>query len=217
MKRNYNDLNKDSKQEPVKIVLLGDGCIGKSTFFNKLSNLTDLEYQFQKKYKATDNFDFNRLNIDTNRGTKVVDLWDTAGQENRGGQLRDAYLKGADGILLMYDVTEKKTIENITKWLDQIKRVCPDVPVAVVGNKADLFNDLQQTETVKLRECNLQRDVGHKLIKNFLISIKEDTHIESVTSGFFSTKTSYKEVEGCMSGLEYLLCILNETDVKIKY
>lgn len=216
MKRNYNEPN-NNKPEPVKIVLLGDGCIGKSTFFNKLSNLTDSEYTFQKKYKATDNFDFNRLNIDTNRGIQVVDLWDTAGQENRGGQLRDAYLKGADGILLMYDVTEKKTIENITKWLDQIKRVCSNVPVAVVGNKADLFNDLQQSETVKLRECNLQRDVGHKLIKNFLISIKEDTHIESVTSGFFSTKTSYKEVEGCMSGLEYLLCILNETDVKIKY
>ena len=81
MKRNYNDINKDSKPEPVKIVLLGDGCIGKSTFFNKLSNLTDSEYQFQKKYKATDNFDFNRINISTNIGTIVVDLWDTAGQE----------------------------------------------------------------------------------------------------------------------------------------
>ena len=216
MKRNYNEPN-NNKPEPLKIVLLGDGCIGKSTFFNKLSNLTDSEYQFQKKYKATDNFDFNRLNIDTNRGIQVVDLWDTAGQENRGGQLRDAYLKGADGILLMYDVTEKKTIENITKWLEQIKRVCPNVPIAVIGNKADILKDLQQSETVKLRECNLQRDVGHKLIKNFLISIKEDTHIESITSGFFSTKTLYKEVEGCMSGLEYLLSILNEPDIKIKY
>jgi small GTP-binding protein len=215
MKRNYNEPN--NKPEPIKIVLLGDGCIGKSTLFNKLSNLTDLEYTFQKKYKATDNFDFNRLNIDTNKGTLVIDLWDTAGQENRGGQLRDAYLKGADGILLLYDVTERKTIENITKWLDQIKRVCPNIPVAVVGNKADLFNDLQQSETVKLRECNLQRDVGHKSIRNFLISIKEDTHIESVMSGFFSTKTTYKEVEGCMCGLEYLLSELNKTDVVIKY
>jgi small GTP-binding protein len=215
MKRNYSEPN--NKPEPIKIVLLGDGCIGKSTLFNKLSNLTDLEYTFQKKYKATDNFDFNRLNIDTNKGTLVIDLWDTAGQENRGGQLRDAYLKGADGILLLYDVTERKTIENITKWLDQIKRVCPNIPVAVVGNKSDLFNDLQQSETVKLRECNLQRDVGHKSIRNFLISIKEDTHIESVMSGFFSSKTTYKEVEGCMCGLEYLLSELNKTDVVIKY
>lgn len=217
MKRSYNETNKETNQDPIKIVLLGDGCIGKSTFFNKLSNLTDPDYQFQKKYKATDNFDFNRLKIETNYGSKTVDLWDTAGQENRGGQLRDAYLKGADGILLLYDVTEKKTIENITKWLDQIKRVCPGVPVAVVGNKADLFKDLQQSESVKLRECNLQRDVGHKQIKNFLISIKEDTHIETTTTGFFSVKTVFNEVDGCMCGLEYILSVLNDTDIKIKY
>lgn len=217
MKRNYNEMNKEVNNEPVKIVLLGDGCIGKSTFFNKLSNLTDPDYTFQKKYKATDNFDFNRLKIETNQGTQIVDLWDTAGQENRGGQLRDAYLKGADGILLMYDVTEKKTIENITKWLEQIKRVCPNVPVAVVGNKADLFKDLQQTEAVKLRECNLQRDVGHKQIRNFLISIKEDTHIESKTSGYFSIKTVFNEAQGCLCGLEYILSSLSGFDVQIKY
>ena len=61
MKRSYNETNKETNQDPIKIVLLGDGCIGKSTFFNKLSNLTDPDYQFQKKYKATDNFDFNRI------------------------------------------------------------------------------------------------------------------------------------------------------------
>ena len=217
MKRGYNEMNNESNQDPVKIVLLGDGCIGKSTFFNKLSNLTDPDYQFQKKYKATDNFDFNRLKIETDQGYIIVDLWDTAGQENRGGQLRDAYLKGADGILLMYDVIEKKTIENITKWLNQIKRVCPDVPVAVIGNKSDLFKDLQQNESVKLRECNLQRDVGHRNIKNFLISIKKDTHIETTTSGFFNVKTVFNEVDGCMCGLEYVLSALNETEIKLKY
>ena len=52
--------------ESKKIVLLGDGCIGKSTFFDKLNKLNDSEYTFQKKYKATDNFDFNRIKIDTN-------------------------------------------------------------------------------------------------------------------------------------------------------
>ena len=117
----------------------------------------------------------------------------------------------------MYDITEKKTIDNITNWLNQIKRVCPGVPVAVIGNKADLFKDLQQSESVKLRECNLQRDVGHKKIKNFLISIKEDTHIETTTSGFFNVKTVFNEVEGCMSGLEYVMSLLNDTEIKLKY
>jgi small GTP-binding protein len=216
MKRSYNDMNEDGNNDPVKIVLLGDGCIGKSTFFNKLSKLTDPDYTFQKAYRATDNFDFNRLKIETNQGTQIIDLWDTAGQENRGGKLRDAYLKGADGILLMYDVTEKKTIVNINTWLTQIKRVCPEIPVAVIGNKSDLFGNLQQSESVKIRECNLQREVGHKQIKNFLISIKENTHIETTTTGFFSVKTEIKEVAGCMCGLEYILSMLNQSDVKIK-
>jgi small GTP-binding protein len=187
-----------------KIVLLGDGCIGKSTFFNKLINLNDKNYRFPKKYEATDAFNFDRINLNTSIGDITIDLWDTAGQENRGGKLRDAYLKGADGVLLLYDVSEKQTIENIPKWLGQIKNIAPNIPVAVLGNKSDKFDNLQQTELVKIRECNLQRDVGHKYIKNFLISIKENTHLEFETS-FWSSNVVVNEKQGCLIGLDYVL------------
>ena len=181
MKRSHTN-NESSKllEEPRKIVLLGDGCIGKSTFFDRLNKLNDSDYIFPKKYKATDNFDFNRINVNTNAGIKIVDLWDTAGQESRGGLIRDAYLKGAEGVLLLYDISEPDTSENIPKWLQLIKKVSPGVPVAVLGNKSDQFEDLQQSELVKLRVCNLTKNVGHNRIKNFMISIKENTHLESV-------------------------------------
>ncbi len=219
MKRNFNEIANSHKTNITlgtvkKIVLLGDGCIGKSTFFNKLTNLNNIDYRFSKKYQATDNFDFDRVNITTNLGITTIDLWDTAGQENRGGKLRDAYLKGADGVLLLYDVSEKRTIENIPTWLEQIKLVCPNVPVAVIGNKADKFDNLQQSELVKLRECNLQRDVGHKNIKNFLMSIKENTHLEFQTS-FWSSSVTIKEEPGCLTGLEYLLSNIYGQTVKI--
>jgi small GTP-binding protein len=209
MKRKNDDTKKSNDTEtffgtPKKIVLIGDGCIGKSTFFNKLINLNNDNYRFPKKYQATDNFDFDRVNLKTNIGTTIIDLWDTAGQENRGGKLRDAYIKGADGILLLYDVSEKRTIDNVPKWLEQIKSVCSNVPVAVIGNKSDKFDNLQQSEIVKIRECNLQRDVGHKNIKNFLISIKEDTHLE-FQSNFWSSIVNIKEESSCLIGLEYLL------------
>ncbi len=74
-----------------KIVLFGDGCIGKSTLFHKLNNISNDDYRFPKKYKATEVFDFKRLNIKTNHGNIKMDLWDTAGQENEGGKMRDAY------------------------------------------------------------------------------------------------------------------------------
>ena len=169
MKRSYTSTNTvtASLGEPKKIVLLGDGCIGKSTLFDKLNKLTDDNYKFPKKYKATDNFDFKRIEVKTSEGIATVDFWDTAGQENRGGLLRDAYLKGADGVLLLYDVTESKTKQNIPKWLEQIKKIAPGVPVAVLGNKSDKFSDLQQSKSVKLRDCNLQRDYGYSEIRNY--------------------------------------------------
>ena len=216
MKRTYQETVSENKYQTQKIVLLGDGCIGKSTLFNKLNNINDDKYKFSKKYKATDDFAFNRIGINTTEGDVTVDLWDTAGQENRGGLLRDAYLKGADGVLLLYDVTEPKTKENVMKWLEQIKKVSPGIPVAVIGNKADKFKNLQQSESVKIRECNLQTTYGCKKVKNFLISIKEDKHIH-FTDSFWSTNINIEEKKGCLIGLEYLLQNLLDPSIVIKY
>ena len=214
MKRLYHESTSCVIGEPQKIVLLGDGCIGKSTFFDKMEKLKDDDYKFSKKYKATDNFDFKRINVQTSEGIVVLDLWDTAGQESRGGMLRDAYLKGADGVLLLYDVTEPKTKQNIPKWLEQVNKVSPGIPVAVLGNKSDKFKDLQQSESVKIRDCNLQSWYQNSNIKNFLISIKEDTHVE-FKSSFWSS--NIEEKRGCLVGLEFLLEKLFNKKLGIEY
>lgn len=200
---------------PFKIVLLGDGCIGKSTLFDKLNNINN-DYTFNKKYKATDNFDLTRLNIKTNKYNVLIDLWDTAGQENKGGMMRDAYIKGADGVLLLYDVTELKTKENINKWLSQIKNISPNIPIAVMGNKSDKFKSLQQSEAVKIRDCNLQSVYGCNNIKNFIISIKEDSHIEFTTSFWYNT--NIVEKPNCLIGLEYVIGkLISQENIKIEY
>jgi small GTP-binding protein len=208
MKRSYETSNINTNS--CKIVLIGNSCTGKSTFFNKICNLHNSSYQFPKKYNATDNFDFNRIIINTSKGSNTIDIWDTAGQENRGGKLRDAYLKGADGILLLYDLSDSTTSSSIPTWLEQIKKVTPNIPVAVLGNKADKFDTMQQTNIVKLRECNLQKDVGHLKIKSFLISIKEDIHLDFTT-------TKSVEKAGCMIGLEYLLSSIYNTPITVNY
>jgi len=216
MKRKQTDTikNTTSLGESKKIVLLGDGGIGKTTMFEKLRHIKDDEYRFNKSYNATDNFDFDRIKIQTDSGYAMIDIWDTAGQENRGGKLRDAYLKGADAILLLYDISKSETVKNIPKWFQQINQVAPKIPVAVIGNKADLLSELQQCECVKLRECNLQRDLGHSKVKNFLVSIKEDTHIESTTS-YWSGSVTHTEKTNCLIGLEYLMSQLYDKPVKL--
>ena len=76
MKRSYN-INESTPilSESKKIVLFGEADMGKSTFFEKLNKLHDSDYTFQKKYKSTDNFDFNRIHLTTDNGIIIIDLW----------------------------------------------------------------------------------------------------------------------------------------------
>ena len=212
MKRSQSNDDLKRLGNPTKIVLLGEACIGKSTLFHKINEFTSPNYKFLKTYQTTDNFDFNRIELATNQGIVTVDLWDTAGQESRGGNIRDAYLKGADGVLLLYDVTKRDTIEHMPKWLTQIKKIAPTIPVAVIGNKAENIDKLQQYESIKIRDTTIEKDLGHKIFKNFLISIKEDIHVESV-SGYFSSKTI--EIPGCLIGLEYILTNIFKQSITI--
>ena len=216
MKRSAPEINNEKIYgDNIKIVLIGDGSTGKSSFVNYLKNLHQLiNYKFQKNYNATDNFDLDQIKLNTNQGTIIIDLWDTAGQENRG-KLRDAYLKGADGIIVFYDISEKKTIENVSTWLEQIKKITPNKPVAVIGNKSDKFANIQLAESVKIRECNLQRDVGHTRIKNFIISIKNNTHLEFNISGWLSSTLTIEEKHGCVNGLEYILSTIFNNNISI--
>ena len=220
---NYSQIKKPKcevieiiKNRHPKIVLIGDGCTGKSTFFDFIKQKTvSKTYRHNKSYNATHNFDIEHINIKTIGNQEFdITLWDTAGQENYGGKLRNDYLLGADAVIVMYDVTSKSTATNINKWLTDIKDISPNIPVAVIGNKCDEIEKLDLCSTVKIRDSNLARDYGSKNIKNFLISIKENTNI-SEDSGYFST--SYNEVSGCLIGLEYVISKIAGFEVKILY
>ena len=216
MKRSASDTNIEKIfAENIKIIVIGDGSTGKSSYVNYIKNLYQIKnYKFQKNYDPTDNFDLEQIKLETNKGSIIIDLWDTAGQENRG-KLRNAYIRGADGILVFYDMSEKKTIDNVSTWLKQIQQIAPNIPVAVIGNKSDKFANIQLTESVKIRECNLQRDVGHNKIKNFLISIKNNTHIEFNITGWLSSTLTIQEEQGCLNGLEYVLSIICKNNIII--
>jgi len=202
--------------ENIKIILIGDASTGKTSFANLIKNLSQLlNYKYIKDYNATENFDLNIINLNTNKGIVSIHLWDTAGQE-RYGTIRDALIKGADGALVFYDISERQTVENVPKWLSQIKKVQPGIPVAVVGNKSDKFADIQQADSVKIRECNLQRDIGHSNIKNFMISVRTNKHLAFEVSGYIFTSLTIKNEEGCLNCLEYLLSQICGTNIIIE-
>ena len=123
----------DVVEHSYKILLLGDTAVGKTCFLKRYTEDT-----FQDAYLSTIGFDYKYKIVTLNNGKKVkVQLWDTAGQE-RFRTIAKSYYKGAQGIILMYDVTSQRTFDNIRKWLTQIKEEASiKVCVILIANKID--------------------------------------------------------------------------------
>jgi Ras-related protein Rab-1A len=70
-----------------------------------------------------------------------LNIWDTAGQE-RFKTITSTYYKGSNGIILVYDITEKETFNNIPNWLDEVKKHAGSNAVRfLVGNKCDMESE----------------------------------------------------------------------------
>ena len=152
-----------------KILLLGDSSVGKTCFLKRYTDGT-----FQDAYLSTIGFDFKFKYITLDNGKTVkVQLWDTAGQE-RFRTIAKSYYKGAHGIVLMYDVTNRKTYDNIRKWLIQIKNeAATKISIVLVANKIDCEDELRQ----------VKKDEGEDLAKNnnltiFEASAKDNINVE---------------------------------------
>ena len=92
--------------KPLKVILIGDGCTGKSSYFERLKNINSAKYKFNKKYHASTDCRVYLDTLDTNVGDIHVHIWDTAGQE-RFRTITSSYYRGAHGIIIVYDVTDK--------------------------------------------------------------------------------------------------------------
>ena len=141
--------DKNQKKEPLyKILLLGDWSVGKTCLIMRYTENT-----FTEIHLTTVGLDYKLKNFKFDDGKTIkVQIWDTAGQE-RYKTITKSYIKGANGIILVYDITKKKTFEGIKNWVKQIKEsVSQRVCVALVGNKVD-----------KEEEREIPKEEGEKL------------------------------------------------------
>ena len=116
-----------------KVLLLGNSNVGKSSLF--LRFVDDI---WNDTFVPTIGVDFKIKTFDIDEKKIKMQIWDTAGQE-RFKNIIASYYRGAHGILLIYDVTDKDSFKNLSNWLIEIeKNASKNVLKILIGNKTDL-------------------------------------------------------------------------------
>ncbi|XP_072774575.1 ras-related protein Rab-13 isoform X5 [Taeniopygia guttata] len=141
-----------------KLLLIGDSGVGKTCLVIRFA-----EDNFSSTYISTIGIDFKIRTVDIDGKKIKLQVWDTAGQE-RFKTITTAYYRGAVGIVLVYDITDEKSFENIQNWMKSIKEnASAGVERLLLGNKCDMEGRRKvQREAAEKAFRTLARDILHK-------------------------------------------------------
>ncbi|CAO2640747.1 Ras-related protein Rab-1A, partial [Lemmus lemmus] len=150
-----------------KLLLIGDSGVGKSCLLLRFADDT-----YTESYISTIGVDFKIRTIELDGKTIKLQIWDTAGQE-RFRTITSSYYRGAHGIIVVYDVTDQESFNNVKQWLQEIDRYASEnVNKLLVGNKCDLT-------TKKVVDYTTAKEFADSLGIPFLeTSAKNATNVE---------------------------------------
>ncbi|XP_033116748.1 ras-related protein Rab-8A-like isoform X2 [Anneissia japonica] len=150
-----------------KLLLIGDSGVGKTCVLFRFS-----EDAFNSTFISTIGIDFKIRTIELDGKKIKLQIWDTAGQE-RFRTITTAYYRGAMGIMLVYDITNIKSFDNIRNWIRNIEdHASADVEKMILGNKCDM-DDRRQVS--KERGEQLAIEYGIKFMET---SAKASINVE---------------------------------------
>ncbi|XP_048044504.1 ras-related protein Rab-28 isoform X2 [Chanodichthys erythropterus] len=142
-----SDSEEEIQERQLKIVVLGDGASGKTSLAIRFA-----QEAFGKQYKQTIGLDFflKRITLPGNLNV-ALQVWDIGGQ-TIGGKMLDKYIYGAQGVLLVYDITNSQSFENLEDWLNMVRKANEESDtqpaISLIGNKIDL----EHMRTVKMEK-----------------------------------------------------------------
>ena len=114
------------------VVLVGDSGSGKSSLARR-----QVEGNFDPDSKPTIGINLTTASAEAHSNTVKLKIWDTAGQERYRAPTN--YYNGADGVMLVYDVSQRSTYDNVSRWLGEVRNHADaKVGLVLVGNKSDL-------------------------------------------------------------------------------
>ena len=189
---NYEENN--SKEEhsdiKVKIMLIGDSNVGKTSIIKRYCKNI-----FSKSHISTVGIDLETKNIKIGKQIINLQLWDTAGQERYRG-LSKNYYNNSDAFIIVYDITNSKSFENVTNWIMQIKEnASENVKIVLFGNKSDLedqriINEEEGKKFAKDNNINFYEtsaENGANVEKAIIDLVKEVINDENFTKGSENT------------------------------
>lgn len=151
----------------IRLLLLGDSAVGKSSLLLRFS-----EGRFENNFVITIGVDFKTKTVNIDGKTHKVQVWDTAGQE-RFRTITPAYYRNAMGVLILFDVTNKKSFDNVDYWVRNLdEHGAPGVQKVLVGNKIDLV------QKRKVPAADAQALADKYGMMYFETSAKDDTNVE---------------------------------------
>ena len=182
--------NSNAKEEyKFKVVVVGDSSVGKTNLIKRFINDT-----FNKDSKATVGVEFLSKTYLINQEVFKIEIWDTAGQE-RYKAITSAYYKGAKGAMIVYDVTNQTSFDNVDKWTNEIKeKAARNINLMIVGNKTDLTDQIVVTSEMATEKA-----------KALEIPVMETSALDStnVKEAFYQLlREMYKSVKDMMKEYE---------------
>ena len=152
-----------------KVVVVGNSGVGKSALLNRY-----VDNNFSDKFIATLGVDFKIKSLKLNGKLIKLTIWDTAGQE-RFLSLTNRYYRGADGVFLVYDVTNGGSFENLKMWLNEVEinnsccylqantNACPQCPPPYTEKVSNPDNQNDQNSNLAKVILGNKSDLRHKL------------------------------------------------------
>jgi Ras-related protein Rab-11A len=176
----------------IKMVLIGDSGVGKS---NLLTRFTTNEFHFNSK--STIGVEFASKSFQMDGKLVKAQVWDTAGQE-RYRAITSSYYRGAAGALLVFDITNRQSFLNVTKWLQEVNHYCNDnILIMLIGNKRDLKanREVPTEEAKSLAQLHRLFFIETSALNSHNVSTAFETiikhiYLQNIGPGSFSTSSS---------------------------
>lgn len=116
-----------------KFIIIGSSGVGKTAVLKRL-----VEDTFTEESQSTIGVEFDSTILSIDEKKVKLQIWDTAGQE-RFRSISKAYYRNAVGVILVFDITERKSFDDLPSWLNDVHALCdPNAVIQLIGNKCDL-------------------------------------------------------------------------------